>query len=119
MNFRVQVIKDYQLYIVVGVLLSIDIAIMTTWQIVDPFYRETKQLGQYVSSQTLWEAACELWGRGEGGHGGVSVQGTVSCNDTAGCGIIVTRATQPFRHPHGVTFGEQLAPFQQRELCLC
>ncbi|XP_043240223.1 gamma-aminobutyric acid type B receptor subunit 2-like isoform X2 [Amphibalanus amphitrite] len=46
-----KVIKDYQLYIVVGVLLSIDIAIMTTWQIVDPFYRETKQLGQYPHPQ--------------------------------------------------------------------
>ncbi|XP_037074504.1 gamma-aminobutyric acid type B receptor subunit 2-like, partial [Pollicipes pollicipes] len=46
-----KVIKDYQLYIVVGVLLSIDIAIMTTWQILDPFYRETKQLEQYPHPQ--------------------------------------------------------------------
>ena len=53
-DFRVQVIKDYQLYIVVGVLLSIDIAIMTTWQIIDPFYRETKQLGQYVSNNSMY-----------------------------------------------------------------
>lgn len=34
---------------VVGVLLAIDLAIMTTWQISDPFYRETKQLEPYVS----------------------------------------------------------------------
>lgn len=45
----VQVIKDYQLFIVVGVLLFIDLAIMTTWQIADPFYRETKQMEPYVS----------------------------------------------------------------------
>ncbi|XP_047740705.1 uncharacterized protein LOC108679805 [Hyalella azteca] len=37
-----KVIKDYQLFIVVFVLLCFDIAIMTTWQIVDPFYRHTK-----------------------------------------------------------------------------
>ncbi|XP_055633199.1 gamma-aminobutyric acid type B receptor subunit 2 isoform X2 [Toxorhynchites rutilus septentrionalis] len=39
-----KVIKDYQLFIVVGVLLAIDLAIMTTWQIADPFYRETKHI---------------------------------------------------------------------------
>ncbi|XP_072946009.1 uncharacterized protein GABA-B-R2 [Epargyreus clarus] len=39
-----KVIKDYQLFMVVGVLLCIDVAIMTTWQISDPFYRETKQM---------------------------------------------------------------------------
>ncbi|XP_038105232.1 gamma-aminobutyric acid type B receptor subunit 2 isoform X1 [Culex quinquefasciatus] len=39
-----KVIKDYQLFIVVGVLLSLDLAIMTTWQIADPFYRETKHI---------------------------------------------------------------------------
>ncbi|KAM7363585.1 gamma-aminobutyric acid type B receptor subunit 2 isoform 1-T1 [Cochliomyia hominivorax] len=39
-----KVIKDYQLFMVVGVLLAIDIAIITTWQIADPFYRDTKQL---------------------------------------------------------------------------
>lgn len=44
-----QVIKDYQLFIVVGVLLTIDLAIMTTWQIADPFYRATKQMDPYVS----------------------------------------------------------------------
>ncbi len=42
-------IKDYQLFMVVGVLLTIDIAILTTWQIIDPFYRETKLLEPYVS----------------------------------------------------------------------
>ncbi|XP_057377524.1 uncharacterized protein LOC130699234 [Daphnia carinata] len=40
-------IKDYQLFMVVGVLLTIDIAILTTWQIIDPFYRETKLLEPY------------------------------------------------------------------------
>lgn len=44
-----KVIKDYQLFMVVGVLLFIDLAIMTTWQVADPFYRETKQMEPYVS----------------------------------------------------------------------
>lgn len=43
-----QVIKDYQLFMVVGVLLAIDLAIMTTWQVSDPFYRATKQMDPYV-----------------------------------------------------------------------
>lgn len=34
-------IKDYKLFMVVGVLVFIDVATLTTWQIVDPFYRET------------------------------------------------------------------------------
>jgi gamma-aminobutyric acid type B receptor len=34
---------------VVGVLLAIDLVIMTTWQVTDPFYRETKQMEAYVS----------------------------------------------------------------------
>ncbi|XP_044763812.1 gamma-aminobutyric acid type B receptor subunit 2 isoform X1 [Coccinella septempunctata] len=42
-----KVIKDYQLFMVVGVLLFIDLVIMTTWQVADPFYRETKQLEPY------------------------------------------------------------------------
>ncbi|XP_049881941.1 gamma-aminobutyric acid type B receptor subunit 2 [Pectinophora gossypiella] len=42
-----KVIKDYQLFMVVGVLLCVDLAIMTTWQISDPFYRATKQLEPY------------------------------------------------------------------------
>ncbi|XP_048486875.1 gamma-aminobutyric acid type B receptor subunit 2 isoform X1 [Plutella xylostella] len=42
-----KVIKDYQLFMVVGVLLCIDLAIMTTWQVADPFYRETKQMEPY------------------------------------------------------------------------
>ena len=48
--FLLQVIKDYQLFIVVFVLLLVDIAIMTTWQIVDPFYRHTKQMPTIVSA---------------------------------------------------------------------
>lgn len=39
-----KVIKDYQLFMVVGILLSIDIALITTWQVADPFFRDTKQL---------------------------------------------------------------------------
>lgn len=35
---------------VVGVLLVIDLGIMTTWQVADPFYRETKQMEPYVSA---------------------------------------------------------------------
>lgn len=46
---QLQVIKDYQLFMVVGVLLCIDLAIMTTWQVSDPFYRATKQMDPYVS----------------------------------------------------------------------
>lgn len=44
-----KVIKDYQLFMVVGVLLFIDLALMTTWQVADPFYRDTKQMERYVS----------------------------------------------------------------------
>ena len=39
---------------VVVVLLSIDIAILTTWQIIDPFFRETKLLDPYVSFLLMW-----------------------------------------------------------------
>jgi hypothetical protein len=35
------VIKDYKLFMVVGILVFIDVATLTTWQIVDPFYRQT------------------------------------------------------------------------------
>ncbi|CAH1111941.1 unnamed protein product [Psylliodes chrysocephalus] len=42
-----KVIKDYQLFMVVGVLLFIDLALMTTWQVADPFYRDTKQMERY------------------------------------------------------------------------
>lgn len=45
-----KVIKDYQLFMVVGVLLAIDLVIMTTWQVADPFYRDTKQMEAYVST---------------------------------------------------------------------
>lgn len=44
-----KVIKDYQLFMVVGVLLGFDFAIMTTWQVADPFYRDTKQMEPFVS----------------------------------------------------------------------
>lgn len=43
-----KVIKDYQLFMVVGVLLFIDLVLMTTWQVADPFYRETKRMEPYV-----------------------------------------------------------------------
>uniref|UniRef100_A0AAN0LJ33 Gamma-aminobutyric acid type B receptor n=1 Tax=Polyphagotarsonemus latus TaxID=1204166 RepID=A0AAN0LJ33_9ACAR len=36
-----KVIKDYKLFMVVGILVFIDVATLTTWQIVDPFYRQT------------------------------------------------------------------------------
>ncbi|GBL90174.1 hypothetical protein AVEN_227226-1, partial [Araneus ventricosus] len=35
------IIKDYKLFMVVGVLVMIDVIILTTWQIIDPFYRKT------------------------------------------------------------------------------
>ncbi|KAH9494153.1 Gamma-aminobutyric acid type B receptor subunit 2 [Dermatophagoides farinae] len=38
-----KLIKDYKLFMVVGVLVFIDVATLTTWQIVDPFYRVTSQ----------------------------------------------------------------------------
>ncbi|XP_015786384.1 gamma-aminobutyric acid type B receptor subunit 2-like isoform X2 [Tetranychus urticae] len=38
-----KVIKDYKLFMVVGILVFIDVATLTTWQIVDPFYRGTHQ----------------------------------------------------------------------------
>uniref|UniRef100_T1JBF7 Gamma-aminobutyric acid type B receptor subunit 2 n=1 Tax=Strigamia maritima TaxID=126957 RepID=T1JBF7_STRMM len=45
-----KVIRDYKLFIIVGILLSMDIAIMTTWQTIDPFYRETKNLQAEASN---------------------------------------------------------------------
>ena len=36
--------KDYQLYLVVATLVLIDVITMTAWQILDPFFRETKEL---------------------------------------------------------------------------
>ena len=48
-----QVITDYQLFMVVGVLLFVDLVIMTTWQVADPFYRETKEMDAYVSKTFL------------------------------------------------------------------
>lgn len=43
-----KVIKDYQLFMVVGILLAIDVIIMLTWQFADPFYRSTKQIEPMV-----------------------------------------------------------------------
>ncbi|XP_063854225.1 gamma-aminobutyric acid type B receptor subunit 2-like isoform X1 [Scylla paramamosain] len=43
-----KVIKDSQLFMVVLVLLCVDVAIMTTWQVVDPFYRETKKMAPFM-----------------------------------------------------------------------
>ncbi|XP_029660695.1 gamma-aminobutyric acid type B receptor subunit 2 isoform X1 [Formica exsecta] len=42
-----KVIKDYQLFMIVGILLAVDLTIMTTWQIADPFYRAIKQMQPY------------------------------------------------------------------------
>ena len=36
--------KDYQLYLVVATFVLIDVITMTAWQILDPFFRETKDL---------------------------------------------------------------------------
>ena len=41
--------KDYQLYLVVGALVVVDVITMTIWQVFDPFYRETKELFPVVS----------------------------------------------------------------------
>lgn len=43
-----KVIKDYQLFMVVGILLAIDVIIMLTWQFADPFYRSTKEIEPMV-----------------------------------------------------------------------
>uniref|UniRef100_A0A8D8VC27 Gamma-aminobutyric acid type B receptor subunit 2 n=1 Tax=Cacopsylla melanoneura TaxID=428564 RepID=A0A8D8VC27_9HEMI len=42
-----KVIKDYQLFMVVGVLLAIDLVIMCTWHFTDPFYRGTRKMMPY------------------------------------------------------------------------
>ena len=44
-----QVMKDTQLYLVIGIMASVDLVVMTAWQIFDPFYREVKELAPYVS----------------------------------------------------------------------
>ena len=49
-----KVMKDSQLYLVVGLLMCIDVVTMTAWQIMDPFYRETKEREPYVST-TLYQ----------------------------------------------------------------
>jgi len=36
---------------VVGILLAVDLTIMTTWQVADPFYRAIKQMEPYVSTK--------------------------------------------------------------------
>ncbi|XP_076340715.1 gamma-aminobutyric acid type B receptor subunit 2-like [Tachypleus tridentatus] len=46
-----KVIKDYKLFMVVGVLVVVDIIILTTWQIIDPFYRETSLGAQLPSPE--------------------------------------------------------------------
>ncbi len=43
-----KVMKDSQLYLVVGALVVIDIITLTTWQLLDPFYRMTTKLTPYV-----------------------------------------------------------------------
>lgn len=50
-NTILQIVKDTQLFLMVGILLCIDLGIMFTWQFSDPFYRETKQMESYVSIQ--------------------------------------------------------------------
>ncbi|RWS22284.1 GABA receptor subunit B2-like protein, partial [Leptotrombidium deliense] len=56
-----KVIKDYKLFMVVGILVFIDVVTLTTWQIVDPFYRDVS-LGSaevYVSlNRPTPKAAC-------------------------------------------------------------
>ncbi len=46
-----KVMKDYQLYLVVGALVLIDVIIMTTWQFLDPFKRETRRLPAVVRAR--------------------------------------------------------------------
>ena len=49
MIISLQVMKDTQLYLVIGIMASVDLVVMTAWQIFDPFYREIKELSPYVS----------------------------------------------------------------------
>lgn len=37
---ELQIIKEYELYVVIGVLLILDVVIMSAWQLVDPFFIE-------------------------------------------------------------------------------
>jgi gamma-aminobutyric acid type B receptor len=37
--YTVQVVKECELYVVLGVLLILDVVIMTAWQLVEPFER--------------------------------------------------------------------------------
>ncbi|GBN81127.1 Gamma-aminobutyric acid type B receptor subunit 2 [Araneus ventricosus] len=46
-----KIIKDYKLFMVVGVLVMIDVIILTTWQIIDPFYRKTTTGAPLVRSR--------------------------------------------------------------------
>ncbi|XP_022235584.1 gamma-aminobutyric acid type B receptor subunit 2-like [Limulus polyphemus] len=46
-----KVIQDYKLFMVVGVLVIVDVAILTTWQVIDPFYRETSLGTKMPSAQ--------------------------------------------------------------------
>jgi len=45
-----KVMRDSQLFLVVAVLLGMDITIMTTWQLADPFYREVQALKAYAAT---------------------------------------------------------------------
>jgi len=45
-----KVMRDSQLFLVVAVLLGLDITIMTTWQLADPFYREVQSLKPYAAT---------------------------------------------------------------------
>ncbi|XP_054162297.1 gamma-aminobutyric acid type B receptor subunit 2-like [Oppia nitens] len=51
-----KLIKDYKLFMVVGVLVFIDVATLTTWQIVDPFYRVTQNgtAEQSPQNEDIW-----------------------------------------------------------------
>ncbi|GFS86335.1 uncharacterized protein TNCV_1680951 [Trichonephila clavipes] len=53
------IIKDYKLFMVVGVLVMIDVIILTTWQIIDPFYRKTS-LGAPLNRRPFRERECRL-----------------------------------------------------------
>ena len=53
-SFLFKVMKNSQLFLVVGILLVIDIIIMTTWQVFDPFFRDIQDLRPYVSIFFKW-----------------------------------------------------------------
>ena len=48
-----QIIHDYKLFCMVFTLVLLDAIILTTWQIIDPLYKDTRNLSSYVSNTLI------------------------------------------------------------------